>query len=273
MLVLALRWLEHLPTIAESQPKEEPPRVIARVRLVAPPQAPPPAAPPPPPAPAPVQRHPTPPPPVPASVSTPPPTPTPSGLKDKISIGPRGSRKTKEIVLRRDEPIPRSLQGDGVEGEDPGNRDAKTPAPATSTQAASAPAPGGTAVRHQTILGAFEEKLARRGTGLGVGPQSADFDFDPEGADFTEWLDHLRREVYRNWIIPQTVRMGFHGKVTIVCLVDRAGNLLRADVISSSGATSLDGAARGALLGSRYLPLPVDYGPPQLQMTVSFSYN
>ena len=263
MTILLLRLLRRLPEEKPPLPAE-PPRVVARVQMLTPdeirrltgpdpvPTAPPPRTPPPP---------------------TAPPTPTPSGLKDKISIGPRGSRKAEEIVLRRDEPIPRQLQGDGVVGEDPGNREAQAAVPPV----AGAPPPrdgvGGTAAPRRSILGAFEEKLQRRGTGLGVGPLDAAFDFNAEGADFTGWTEHLSRELYRNWIVPQAARMGLRGKVRIGCVIDRTGTVLRADILESSGAPALDGAARGALLGARLLRLPADYGPAQLTGIVTFSYN
>ena len=33
--------------------------------------------------------------------------------------------------------------------------------------------------------------------------------FDPEGADFTGWINHFKNEVYRNWIVPQAVLLGY----------------------------------------------------------------
>jgi len=31
---------------------------------------------------------------------------------------------------------------------------------------------------------------------------------DPEGADFTRWINHFKGEVYRNWMIPEPARLG-----------------------------------------------------------------
>jgi TonB family protein len=33
--------------------------------------------------------------------------------------------------------------------------------------------------------------------------------FDPEGADFTPWINHFKEEIYRNWILPRAAEFGF----------------------------------------------------------------
>jgi TonB family protein len=97
--------------------------------------------------------------------------------------------------------------------------------------------------------------------------------FDPLGADFTAWVNHFKNEAYRNWIVPQAAMLGFTGHVDLEFSVERDGRMTNLRLLASSGTASLDRAARNALLGSRLLPLPDDYGPDRITMKVSFFYN
>ena len=97
--------------------------------------------------------------------------------------------------------------------------------------------------------------------------------FDPEGADFTAWINHFKNEVYRNWIVPQAALMGFKGAAEVAFEVARDGTLLSLTLEGSSGTASLDRAAQNAVLGSRLLALPADYGPAEITMRVRFIYG
>jgi TonB family protein len=98
--------------------------------------------------------------------------------------------------------------------------------------------------------------------------------FDPEGADFTAWLNHFKDEVYRNWIVPQAAQFGYsRGHVDIQFVVVRNGAIGELNILKSSGTPALDRAAVNALRGSRFLPLPADYGPAQVTMQVTFDYG
>ena len=46
---------------------------------------------------------------------------------------------------------------------------------------------------------------ARAALVTGTGQQMGPLFFDPEGADFTVWINHFKNEVYRNWLVPQAV--------------------------------------------------------------------
>src|SRR6185436_12456663 len=96
--------------------------------------------------------------------------------------------------------------------------------------------------------------------------------FDPEGADFTRWINHFKSEVYRNWIIPEPARFGIRGQVGIEFTVDRGGRITKLTMISSSGTPALDRAASNALQGSELLPLPDDYPAGSVTMRVTFVY-
>jgi protein TonB len=97
--------------------------------------------------------------------------------------------------------------------------------------------------------------------------------FDPQGADFTRWINHFKNEVYRNWIVPQPARFGMAGHVDVEMVVERDGTISSLRVLKSAGALALDRAAVNALRGSQFLPLPADYDPARVTMQVSFYYN
>ena len=97
--------------------------------------------------------------------------------------------------------------------------------------------------------------------------------FDPEGADFTAWINHFKNEVYRSWIVPQAAVMGMKGDVDIEFVVARDGTLVSVTMVRSSGTAALDRAAQNALLGSRLLALPADYAPAQITMRARFIYG
>ena len=98
--------------------------------------------------------------------------------------------------------------------------------------------------------------------------------FDPQGADFTLWINRFKDEVYRNWNIPEAANLGAaRGHVDFEFVVERDGTMSSLRMLKSSGTNSLDRAAEFALRGSRLLPLPDDYGPARVTMQVSFHYN
>ena len=93
------------------------------------------------------------------------------------------------------------------------------------------------------------------------------------GADFSRWITHFTREVYRNWIMPQPALMGMRGHVDIEFRVERDGTLSLCRVLNSSTNVAMDRAAKYALESSQFLPLPDDYGPSSVTMRASFFYN
>ncbi len=117
------------------------------------------------------------------------------------------------------------------------------------------------------------QKDAQLGLPTGTGQNQAGLYFDPQGADFTLWINTFKNEVYRNWIVPQAALFGFRGHVDFEFTVERDGSMSALRLLKSSGTTSLDRAAQNALSGSRWLPLPEDYGPPRVTMQVTFFYN
>lgn len=122
----------------------------------------------------------------------------------------------------------------------------------------------------------LERRIAQdRQLGLptGTGQNLAGLYFDPLGADFTLWVSRFKNEVYRNWIVPQPALLGFRGHVEFEFMVERDGTMSSVRMLRSSNIPAFDRAAQNALTGSRFLPLPSDYGPPRITMRVTFYYN
>jgi TonB family protein len=117
------------------------------------------------------------------------------------------------------------------------------------------------------------QRDAQLGLPTGTGQNQAGLFFDPQGADFTLWINTFKNEVYRNWIVPSAAQFGFRGHVDFEFTVERDGSMSALRMLKSSGTTSLDRAAQYALSGSRFMPLPDDYGPPRVTMQVTFFYN
>lgn len=220
------------------------------------------------------------------AVPTPPPPPPPEGTKDRMSVGAPSDARQERLVLKRDEDlaVPKGTPRGGLSEPAPG------PAPPPPSQTAEAtaslpPAPGGQRIPASpgperpsiaSSLRSLERRLqdaGPRGLPTGTGRQMGPLFFDPEGADFTAWLNHFKNEVYRNWIVPQPALLGFRGHVDIEFVVERDGTISSLRIVKSTGTPALDRAAQNALLGSRLRPLPADFGPPRVTMQGGFYYN
>ena len=252
------------------------------------------------------QMAPAPPPrarPVPAR-PVPAPAPTPAEGKDRISVGaPSQLRQEGPLILRRDDDLTKTARGT-PEGA-PTPEGTPTPAPQVAEQR-SRPAgsdeqqgrsglrlpplrgplppgqdgsrarPGDEGPSIASSLRNFERQLENKGplgSLTGVGRDMGPLHFDPQGADFTLWINHFKDEVYRNWLVPQSVVLGLGGEVQFRFTVQRDGSMTDLTMLDSSGAVALDRAARGALLGSLFQALPADYAPPTVTMTVTFYYG
>jgi protein TonB len=221
----------------------------------------------------------------PVPLPTPPPAPD---RKDRISVGPPSDVRQKQLLLRRDEDL---VMPKGTPNAAPSVQPPESPVPpsasaeATRTARSSEPVIGGQGVpvapgrEAPSIAGSLRNLERRmqasgpRGVPTGTGQQMGPLFFDPEGADFTGWLNHFKNEVYRNWIVPQPALMGFRGHVDIEFVVERDGRISSLRILKSTGTPALDRAAQNALLGSRLLPLPADFGPRSITMQGGFYYN
>jgi TonB family protein len=238
---------------------------------------------------------------VPRPAQTPP--PPEAKAKDRMSVGAPSTERAKSLLLRREDDLTAVAKGKRDAVPSPAPPPPVTP-PATATaEAKGIPDPGkgtgglvlprsnGGLARGDegplpgpkgrlpltASLERVEERLGQagpRGLESGIGAkQMGALMFDPEGADFTVWLNAFKNEVYRNWLPPQAFQLGAHGHVDIEFTVERDGSMSSMHMLKSSGTPSLDRAAENALRGSRLLALPPDFGPPRVTMQVTFFYN
>lgn len=290
MVILTALW-SHPPSMTRARrpvPPAEPARVTQRVFL------PPPA----------LLRQYLPDPP-PAARPRPQATPPPAEpkAKDRISIGPPSEERSKgPLLLRREDDltaVPKGRPDAAPSPRTPAQVAPPTPAAQGASPAASGrpgprlpsdpagktgagddgavPRPGASTPSIASSLRNLDRRLQAEGPrGLPAGTtvqQIGPFSFDPQGADFTLWLNHFKNEIYRNWIVPQPALFGMRGHVDLEFTVERDGTLTGLRMLKASGTPALDRAAQNALLGSRALPLPADYAPQRLQMQVVFFYN
>jgi TonB family protein len=229
------------------------------------------------------------------------PTPPPAG-KDRISVGPPSDLRSKgPMILRKEDDLTAVPKGQPSPAA-PAPPAVPTPAaPMVADGGGASPVPGREGLRLPPGLGReprgeegvrgrpgplgpsiegavrdLERKLAQdqqRGIPTGTGANVGGLYFDPQGADFTLWINRFKNEVYRNWIMPQPALMGFRGHVDFEFVVERDGTMSAIRMLRSSGTPAMDRAAQNALVGSRFLPLPSDYGPPRVTITVTFYYN
>jgi TonB family protein len=233
------------------------------------------------------------------------PTPPASQAKDRISVGPPSDVRQKgPMILRREDDLTKAPKGE-LNPATPALPTPATPAPVEAAQKAAGAVerPGREGLRlppgllgqqprgeeglrplpgpiGPSIAGAVEgltqraQRESRSGIPSGTGQNLGGLYFDPQGADFTLWINRFKDEVYRNWIVPQAALFGAaRGHVDFEFTVERNGSMSALRLLKSSGTASLDRAAQNALTSSRLLPLPDDYGPPRVTMQVSFYYN
>lgn len=224
------------------------------------------------------------------------PTPPPPPKSAKISIGEASDKRLQEIQLERDrdigrrgamtpqtaavpqEAMPESERQEGAgRGADAERSGMELPnggrmtMPRADDPRAAGPSGGLLSATTRSVERALRER--RDMTQMEVpGYQMGPLFFDPEGADFTRWINHFKSEVYRNWIIPEPARLGVRGQAGFEFTVDRNGRVSRIALLSSSGMTALDRAASNALQGSDLLALPDDYPEPSVTMRVTFVY-
>lgn len=117
--------------------------------------------------------------------------------------------------------------------------------------------------------------VVRLGIPTGMGRElPVNLYFDPLGADFTLWIQRFKDELYRNWIVPQSVMLGAaRGETALHFTVERDGDMSDIRLVRSAGTAALDRAAANALSSGRYLPLPDDYGPARLTAVIVFEYG
>lgn len=99
---------------------------------------------------------------------------------------------------------------------------------------------------------------------------------DPQGVDFKPYLIRVLASVRRNWfaVIPESVKFGQRGKVTIQFAISKQGSVPKLVIASPSGTDSLDRAAVAGISASNpFPPLPNEFKGDVIRLQLSFSYN
>ena len=213
-----------------------------------------------------------------------PPMKTREVARDRISVGAPSSVKRAK-VLRREDDYTKAPKGERQTTSTANERREAVPdaplvtAPPVSSTTGNRAYLGREQARPRLRL---DRAIARAVEAVGSGGRWGDpsgsqsamgLQFDPQGADFSLWMQRFKDEVYRNWITPTAARWGLGGQVVFEFVVQRNGDLTSLALLSGTGAAGLDNAARNALASSRLLRLPEDYAPPQITMRVAFNYG
>ena len=99
---------------------------------------------------------------------------------------------------------------------------------------------------------------------------------DAQGVDFTSYLRIILQTVRRNWqaVIPESVRLGTRGKVSVVLSIERDGRLGKVVIWESSGLNPLDQAAVSGISMSQPFPaLPPEFKGGEIRVQFNFAYN
>lgn len=118
--------------------------------------------------------------------------------------------------------------------------------------------------------------MLRRPPAPGKTASSLELMSDPMGVDFKPYLIRILAQVRRNWfaVIPESVRLGRRGKVTLQFAIDRSGGVPKLVIAMPSGAEALDRAAVAGISASvPFPPLPKEFPGQQIRLQFAFQYN
>ena len=99
---------------------------------------------------------------------------------------------------------------------------------------------------------------------------------DPMGVDFRPYLTQILATIRRNWyaVMPESVKLGRHGKVGLLFVIVKSGNVSKVTYAFQSGADSLDKAAIAAISASNpFPPLPAEFKGDRVVLQLNFAYN
>lgn len=100
--------------------------------------------------------------------------------------------------------------------------------------------------------------------------------FETQWYDWGPYAQSMVSRIRVNWYanMPQIIRTGLKGQVTIRFTIQRDGRLTDITILKSSGVPPYDYAAKKALeLSSPLQPLPKDFPNPSERVTAMFFYN
>ncbi|MHB0969317.1 MAG: energy transducer TonB [Thermoanaerobaculia bacterium] len=168
-------------------------------------------------------------------------------------------------------------------GGDPSGRDANVPefAYRVPTGDADAPSKGDSDVDWRNAIREVGKVASLGGEGGFPGgeagfAESGPISFETQWYDWGEYAQHMVARIRTNWHanMPNLIRMGVRGVVTLRFTIQRDGRITDVEMIKSSGHPPYDFAARKAIESSSALrPLPADFPNPSERVTAAFYYN
>ncbi len=126
------------------------------------------------------------------------------------------------------------------------------------------------------IGGGEEPDLGNTGGGDKGFAEQGPLSFETQWYDWGDYAQSMVSRIRVNWYanMPQLIRTGIAGVVTIRFTIQRDGRLTDVIILKSSGHPPYDFAARKAIeLSSPLNPLPKDFPNPNERVTAMFYYN
>lgn len=118
--------------------------------------------------------------------------------------------------------------------------------------------------------------LARLGGEAGFAAEQGPLSFETQWYDWGDYAQSMVSKIRVNWYahMPQIIRTGMKGVVTIRFTIHRDGHITDVTILRSSGVPPYDLAARKAIeLSSPLRALPKDFPNPTERVTCIFYYN
>ena len=104
---------------------------------------------------------------------------------------------------------------------------------------------------------------------------SADIQFDSKGVEFGPWLLRFKRQVERNWLVPQVLATHRrYEQVVVRFIVHRNGFISNVEVLRTASIPALTTAVVNSLrLSNPTAVLPPEYPEDQMPIVATFHYN
>jgi TonB family protein len=134
---------------------------------------------------------------------------------------------------------------------------------------------GGISVGDEDQLPSIADPLHQRPS-PGTPQSSVQLMSDAQGVDFKPYLIRILATVKRNWlaIIPESARLGRHGKVLLQFIVDKDGSVPKLVIAMPSGTEAFDKAAVAGISASvPFPPLPAEFKGSEVRLQFAFVYN
>jgi TonB family protein len=197
----------------------------------------------------------------------PPPNPAPRG--------PRPSAATPQIAAQ---PAPPQLPA--ASGSQPMQVDADRLVYRESNRASAASVDWNSAIREvgkiASLGGGDGLDLGQLGGGEQGTADTGPLSFETQWYDWGEYAQSMVSRIRVNWYanMPQIIRTGIKGVVTIRFTIHRDGRISDVTILKSSGVPPYDHAAKKAIeLSTPLNPLPKDFPNPYERVTAMFYYN